>query len=56
MLRLFGIATLLLRPAVWFLLGAAFFGGVLYERAAAELRCEDAGGAWAYGLCEGLPG
>ena len=56
MFRLLGVATLLLRPAVWILLGAAFFGGVLYERAAGEIRCEDAGGDWRYGLCEGIPG
>lgn len=56
MARLFGLVTLLLRPAVWVLVAAAFFGGVLYERAAGELRCEEAGGAWRYGLCEGVPG
>ena len=56
MFRLLGLATLLLRPAIWLLIGAAFFSGVLYERAAAEARCEAAGGAWRSGLCEGVTG
>lgn len=56
MARLLGLVTLLLRPAVWLLIAAAFFSGVLYERAAAELRCENAGGAWRHGLCEGVTG
>jgi len=55
MFRLLGLATLFLRPAVWLLIGGAFFSGVLYERAAAEARCEAAGGAWRSGLCEGVP-
>ena len=56
MFRLVGFATLLLRPAVWVFVIAAFFSGVLYERAAAEARCEAAGGAWRFGLCEGVAG
>lgn len=55
MLRLLGFATLLIRPGVWVLIGAAAVGGVLYERAAAEARCAEAGGTWRSGLCRGLP-
>ncbi len=54
MLRLIGFATLLIRPGVWVLIGAAAVGGVLYERANSETRCEDAGGRWQGGLCRGL--
>ncbi|MEO1239166.1 MAG: hypothetical protein AAFW64_05810 [Pseudomonadota bacterium] len=54
MLRLFGFATLLLRPGVWVLIAAAAGGGMLYERANAEARCEEAGGTWSAGLCRGV--
>lgn len=54
MLRLFGIATLLLRPAVWLMVGAAFMGGVAYERGAGQDRCQVAGGDWRSGLCAGV--
>ncbi|MEL7104812.1 MAG: hypothetical protein AAGM21_02760 [Pseudomonadota bacterium] len=54
MLRLIGFATLLIRPGVWVLIAAAACGGVLYERANAEARCEEAGGRWSGGLCRGV--
>ena len=53
MFRLFGLATLLIRPAVWVLVAAAFGGGLVYERGAAEKRCDDIGGVWERGLCAG---
>ncbi|MEL7027004.1 MAG: hypothetical protein AAGO57_07225 [Pseudomonadota bacterium] len=51
MLRLFGFATLLIRPGVWVLIGAAFLGGIAYEKSAQLSRCDDAGGAMASGVC-----
>lgn len=54
MFRLLGTATLLLRPAVWLFLGAAFMGGILFERASAEVRCDSEGGVWRDGLCAGV--
>ncbi len=53
-MRLFGLFTLLIRPAVWLLLGAAFVAGMFYEKTHQRDLCDRSGGTWMRGgFCQG---